>query len=314
MLDILYYDGSLKRCDIDNLPLVKHKKIWIDAIDINGEEVNFLANLFRLHEVSKEDIGLSHGRIKIEEFPHYMFCTFYGLEKYGNEVQLIPIEFVIGHNFIITAHKKNFGTYERIKNRKDIVEKLFVKGVSFIFHSLLDEELDNFIPILQEIDEEIESINSSVAIKAKTKELNRLLFLRKKVIEIRRVSLPQREKISFLSRRDYKFLPHHSQPYFRDLYDEAIRIEDKVDSQREMLSSTFEVYMTSINNHMSEIMKVLSIIATIALPLTVISGVYGTNFINLPGSKTPEGFWFMMIIMGIVMIGMILFFKKRKWF
>jgi magnesium transporter len=314
MLDIFYYDSRLKRGKLEDLSFIKNHRIWIDATHISEEEAELLAKLFKLHEVSKEDIFLSHGRIKVEEFPNYMFCTFYSLQKEGDSVKLMPIEFVLGYNFLITAHKRTVHCYEKIKEREDILEKLFVKGVCFIFHRVLDEEIDNFIPVLEEIDDEIEKLDEELAVKAKPEILNKILLLKKKIVEIKKITLPQREKISFLSRKEYKFLPKSTQPYFRDVYDESIRLEDVVDNHREMIGTTFDTYMTSINNHMSEIMKVLSIIATIALPLTAISGIYGTNFITLPGSKTNYGFWVMIMIMTVIMVGMLLFFKKRKWF
>jgi len=120
--------------------------------------------------------------------------------------------------------------------------------------------------------------------------------------------------LSILTRRHFEFIPESSKPYFRDIYDQSVRVEDLIENFREEITSTFDGYMTNIANRSNEIMKVLSVIATIALPLTVIASIYGTNFVNLPGIRSVGGFWAMMGSMGLVVGGMIMFFRKKQWF
>jgi len=314
MLDIFYWNGELQRCGTEHLPAVRHRRLWIDATAITKEEAELLTKLFRLHTVTTHDLFLESVRVKVEEFPNYMICTFYGADIEDDKINITPLDFVFGHNFIITTHQKPIKNYETLKKEEETLKTLFIKGVPFLFHRLLDDEITNFVPVLGAIEDEIEKIDEGVAIKANSELLNRILNIKKKIVEIKKITFPQREHMSFLARRKYKFIPEHSQPYFRDVYDNTIWVSDVMETQRESIGTAFEVYMTSINNHMSEVMKVLSVIATIALPMTVISGIYGTNFLKLPGAKTANGFWIMMGLMGIMMIGMIIFFKKRKWF
>ncbi|MBR9691733.1 magnesium/cobalt transporter CorA [Candidatus Woesearchaeota archaeon] len=314
MLDIFYLDRTLKRADIKDLPRIQNRKLWIDATNITRKEAYLIKNSFQLHPVTEEDMFLSHGRIKIEEFPHYLFCTFYGLEKDGHKIELLPLDFIVGKNFIISTHKIRLTRFEALKKRPEVIELLLKKGSDILFHRLLDEEIDNFFPVLEELDDEIEKLDEELTHKVSSKLLGKILKTKKKIVEVKKITFPQREKISFLVRRNYKFLSERSQPYFRDVFDHAIWVSDVVENHREAIGSTFDTYMTAVSNQMNEVMKVLTIIATIAIPLTVVSGVYGTNFINLPGSKVANGFWIMMLIMGFMMVGMLIFFKERKWF
>jgi len=315
MMDIFYLErGTLKIGKVKDLPKLKNKKIWIDITDITQHEADLLGKFFDLHNVTEDDLISSHGRIKVEQFPHYLFCTFYSVGKDSKKkIKLVPLDYVIGNKFLISAHRGELETYEKIKEDKDRLKRIMAKGVDALFHRLLDEEIDNFFPVLERLDDEIEEIDENLAIKASSELLSEILEIKKKIVEIKKITFPQREKISFLARKRYKFISEESQPYFRDIYDHSIRVSDIIENYRESISSTFDAYMTSVANSTNEVMKVLSIVATIALPLSVIAGIWGTNFFNLPGIKDADGFWIMIILMNIVVIVMLIFFKKRKW-
>jgi len=314
MIDIFYLDKDVKKGKEKDLAKLKNKKVWIDVTKITHKEVDKLCKLFDLHPVTKEDMLLSHGRIKVEQFTHYMFNTFYTIEKGRKRINLIPLEFVLGKNFLITTHPIARENFERLKERKDKLKRLFKSGVESIFHYLLDREIDQYFPILEELDDEIEKIDERIALHSDASLMGEILEIKRKIVEIKKITFPQREKISYLSKRKYKFIPEKSKPYFRDIYDQSIRVSDVIENFREAIGSTFDAYMTSVANTQNDIMKVLSVIATIFLPLTVISGIYGTNFIKLPGSQAINGFWIMMIAMSILTLVMLLFFKRRGWF
>jgi len=124
----------------------------------------------------------------------------------------------------------------------------------------------------------------------------------------------EREKVSFLAKNEYPFIRKESMPYFRDVYDHMILASEMVDNQRDIISHSFDVYMSAVSNSMNEVMKTLSVMATIALPLTVLGGIYGTNFVNLPGSASPFGFWVMIGGMLAISVGMLGYFRWRGWF
>lgn len=313
MIDIFYFDKELKKGNIKELNKLKDKQIWIDIKEITKEEAEIIRTNFDLHPLTVEDLINQNIRIKVEEFPNYLFCVFYGIQKI-KLIELIELDFVLGENFIISNHKKEITSYNELKSNKEKLENLFKKGVEFIFHKLLDAEVDNYFPVLENIDDQIESIEEEVTKKAKPELLIKILKVKRLIVIIKKSVLPQREKISFLTRNNYKFISEKSIPYFRDIYDHSIRASDANDNYREAIGGTFDAYMSAVSNNMNEVMKILSIIATIALPLSVVSGIYGTNFAVLPGQNFIYGFWAMIFFMVLICTGMLYFFKRRGWF
>ncbi|MBU0615792.1 MAG: magnesium/cobalt transporter CorA [Nanoarchaeota archaeon] len=314
MIEIFYLDKSIKKADIKDLSKVVKKKLWIDATKITPQEAGLLQRTFKLHPVTTEDLLSTSGRIKVEEFPDYLFCTFFSLANDAHNIKLATLHFVIGDDFIISAHNLARENIETLKRETGQLAILMKEGVESVFHRLLDMEIDEFFPVLEILDDEIEALNEHISLTGDTNLLSDILATKRKVVEIKKITFPQREKIGFLAKRRYKFIPSSSLPYFRDIYDEAIRVYDIIENYREAITSTFEAYMTKVSQSTNEVMKVLSIIATVALPLTVVSGIYGTNFRGLPGSESPIGFWVMVGVMALLVFGMIFYFKKKRWF
>ncbi len=313
MIDISYFDKTLKKGEIKDLKNLKKNKIWVSITNINKKEANLIKNVFDLHPVTIEDFIHYNTLVKVEEFPNYIFCVFYGIKKNRN-IELMEIDFVLGKNFLITNHRKEIDSFNELKKNKEKLTNLFEKGVDYIFHKLLDSEMDVFFPALEIIDDQIEEIEEEVTKKPKPEILSRILKMKRQLVFIKKTVFPQRDKISFLAKNQYRFIQEKTIPYFRDVYDHSIRVSDTVDNYREAVANTFDVYMSAVSNNMNEVMKVLSVIATIALPLTVISSIYGTNFAILPGSKFIYGFWIMIGLMLLMSLTMIHYFKKKKWF
>ena len=314
-MDILYLDkNKLKQGSLKELTKLKNKKVWIDISNISKGEADSLAKIFKLHPVTRDDILRVQGRVKIEQFPNYIFCTFYTLQRKPRKgIKLVALEYILGKNFLITAHRKPIEEYERLKEQDYRLTRLLKEGVESVFHKLLDQQIDEFFPVLEEIDDQIELLDRKITESTDRKILSNILEVKKDVSEIKKISIPQREKLSSLTKRQFRFIPEKSKPYFRDIYDESVRVCDLVDNFREAITSTFDAYMTNIANRSNEVMKVLSVIATIALPLTVVSSVYGTNFLHIPGLNSVNGFWAMILTMGLMTSGMIFYFKKRNW-
>jgi magnesium transporter len=313
MLEVFYFDKVVKKGDLKDFETFENKKIWIDAVNITSEEAAILRDKFNLHPLTMEDLIHEKSRIKIEEFNDYIFCVFYGIKK-EKPLDLVELDFVVGKNFIITNHNKRISTFYDLKRNDEKMNNLFQKGTEFIFHYILDKEVSDFFPVLEEIDNQIEEIEEDITKKAKPESLQKILNTKRKIILIKKFALSQREKISFLTKNNYKVLSKKVIPYFRDVYDHAIRVSDSIDNYREAIGGTFDAYMSAVSNNTNEVMKTLSIIATIALPLGVISGIYGTNFAVLPGQNLSYGFWIMLGIMFSIIGFMMFIFKRRKWF
>ena len=310
MIDVFAYDSGVKPGTAKDLETYKEKPVWIDIIDITKGEADLLRDAFDLHPLTTEDFVKSNVRVKIEEFPHYTFFVFYGM----NRDDVREIDFVLGEKFLITNHRHKIPSFEELKNNAAKLESLFKKGNDFLLHHLLDRELDNLELGLEEFDDSIESLEKQVTRTPKRELLTAILDLKQQLNHIRKYILAQREKISRIAKTDVPFVSKKSLPYFRDVNDHMIRIAETLESQREGVASTFDAYTSSVSLKSNEVMKTLSIIATIALPLTVISSLYGTNFSILPGADNPKGFWTMIIAMALLAIGLLISFRKRGWF
>ena len=313
MITLFYYDGKVKKGKLEDLPKIKQHNVWIDVQDITQFEAEKLQVSLNLHALTIEDFINSKVRVKVEEFDNYLFCVFYGL-KNVNASDLRELDFVIADKIVVSNHKKSIESFERLKADPERLGKLLEKGPEFVFHRLLDKEVDNFLPILEKFEASIDLLEEKAIANAAPLVLSEILAKKRSLAKLKRMALAQREKLSFIVKNKYKFIAKRSNPYFRDVYDHAIFISDTLDNQREAIGNCFDVYMSTVSNNMNQVMKVLSIIATIALPMGVISGIYGTNFVNLPGSGALVGFWVMIGSMVLVMVVMLGLFKKLKWF
>ncbi len=312
MMDIFYFDKKLMRATQEQLPKLKNKRVWVDVTNITKQEAEILRDAFNLHPLTAEDLLNSNTRIKVEEFKNYVFSIFYGVQQ-KKGIELIELDYVIGKNFLISSRNAGISSYAELKNNREKLEALFRKGVDFIFHRLLDGEQDSYFPVLEHIDDEIDFLEGKLSSSPQSEVLTRILDMKHSISLLRKTTLQQTEKLSFLVKNDYAFISKAALPYFRDIYDHSIRVSDLIDNYREAIINTFEFYMSTVSKNMNEAIKVLSAIATIALPLTVISSIYGTNFANLPGRDFHYGFWVMVGFMVILSSSMIFFLRRRGW-
>ncbi len=313
MMDIWCLDKTLRKGDPKALSQCKGKPLWIDVTNISKSEAELLRDAFDLHPVTVEDILHRRTRIKVEEFPHYLFCVFYGAQN-TTLSDFTEFDFVIGEHFLITSHLRAVPSFDRLKEDAAHLASLLEKGSVLLFHRLLATEIDAFGPLLEKIEGKVASLETGAIRLARPELMQQILKLKHQLNIIKRTTTTQREKLSFLAKNEYALIPKKAVPYLRDVYDQMIHTADRVDASREHAANAFDVYMSSISNNTNQVMKVLSIIATIALPLTVISGIYGTNFAALPGSAQPYGFWVMVGFMALLSTVLLLLFRKRGWF
>jgi len=310
MLKIIEFSKNKIRI-LDNLDAIKGK-VWIDVTNITKEEAQPLQDKFNLHILTIDDLVHARTRIKVEQFPNYLFCVFYALRK-DKSIKPDEIDFVVGKSFLITNHVNHSQVIEQLQQNTEFLTKLFSRGIDFVFYRILHSQVDTFFPVLSTMDGEIERVEREITEHPSPELLRHVMQLKKSVVSVKKIVLPQREKIADLAKNEYPFISKKAVPYFRDIHDHSVRVYEAIENYRESVSSVYELYMSAVSNNMNEVIKVLSIIATSALPLTVISGIYGTNFSWLPGATSPYGFWIMIMLMILVMIVLILFFKRKRW-
>lgn len=312
MLSIFCWEnGKVHGVKAEDIARFKNKLLWIDGVNITPHETDFLQRTFNLHHLTIEHFSEARHHLKVESFSHYLYCVFESVQKTAPLV-MEKFDFVLGKNFLITNHKNNH--FQDVKTNPEKLLPLFEKGIDFLQYNLLDNLVDSYFPVLDHLEEELDHLEAEAALFPKKEFGLKILRLKKTISKLRRIVFLQREKISLLAVGNVKFVQEKNYPYYRSLYDHAIKVADFVDNARDEADTTFEIYMSAISNSMNEVMKFLNIIATIALPLTVISGIYGANFLNLPGAEFHSAFWVMIGVMAVLSLMMILNFRRKRWF
>lgn len=271
---------------------------------------------FEVHPLVLEDIANVDQRPKVEEFDDYLFIVarmFYpGTKK--DSVESEQISFILGKDFVISFQENEGDIFDYVRKRlregKGILRKM---GPDYLLYTLLDAIVDNYFVILENGGERIEDLEEELMENPEPKTLQQLHILKRDMIFLRKGIWPLREVIGTLTRSDSKLIKKGTVRYLRDVYDHTIQVIDSIETDRDLLSGMVDLYLSSISNRMNEIMKVLTIIATIFIPLTFITGLYGMNFQYMPELGWEFGYPMAIGSMLLVAIVMFLYFRRKKW-
>lgn len=290
----------------------KEEGLWID---IHEKKEDFLAikDIFKLHPLTVDDCLKKETRLKIEVFDHYVLIIIYGVVIAKTEVRIQEVDFILGENFIITNHLNNIEAITQLQNDKKTMQRLLNKGPEFILQYIMDRLIESYFPAIEKIDEEIDLLEAKIFKKADPSTLVRLFKFKQHTMNLKRHTSNHREIISSLAKRTTPFISPRAEVYFRDLYDKVIRVSDFIDIQREIVSNIVETQTIVASNRMNEIIKVLTAIATIAMPLTVVSSIYGMNFRHMPELGWKWGYLFAWGIMLLSAAAMWVYFKRKAW-
>ena len=289
-------------------------------INIDGlHEVTIIEEIgkhFDLHPLTLEDILHTGQRPKFEDLESYIFVVLMML-RFDDESQTIlseQVSLVLGSNFVISFQENIGDVFEqirdRIRNAKGRIRKM---GADYLMYALLDAIVDNYFGILEKLGDKIESMEQELVSDPTEKTLQQIHHLKREMIFLRRSVWPLRELISGMERSESPLIKETTDAYLRDLYDHTIQVIDTVESFRDMVSGMLDTYLSSISNRMNAVMKVLTIIATIFIPLTFVAGIYGMNFEHMPELKWRWGYAGVWLIMLGVAGVMVLYFRRKKW-
>ncbi len=290
---------------------------WINIDGIHRIDIiEKLGQQFGLHPLILEGILNTEQRPKFEDFEE---CIFVAIKMLGYDDQKQSsyaehVSLVLGPNFVISFQEKVGDVFEpirdRIRNAKGRIRKM---GSDYLAYSLLDAVVDNYFVILEKLGEKVESIGEELIAEPTEKALHQIHSLKRELIFLRKSVWPLRELINGLQKSESSFIKESTRVYLRDVYDHTIQIIDTIESLRDTVSGMLDVYLSSISNRMNAVMKVLTIIATIFIPLTFIVGIYGMNFKYMPELEWRWGYGIVVLIMALVAVSMLLYFRKKKW-
>ena len=290
---------------------------WINIDGIHQVDIiEKIGKHFNLHPLVLEDIVNTGQRPKMEDFVDYIFIVVKMLyyDEKENETKTEQVSLILGSNFVISFQESEGDVFdpirERIRSDKGRIRKM---GADYLAYALIDTIVDNYFTILEKLGEGIEDIEDELVTNPMPETLQTIHNLKREMIFLRKSVWPLREVISRLERWESSLIQKSTGIYLRDVYDHTIQVIDAIETFRDMLSGMLDIYLSSVSNRMNEVMKVLTIIATIFIPLTLVAGIYGMNFKFMPELAQPWGYPMVYSIMLVIGILMVMYFRKKKW-
>jgi magnesium transporter len=319
MIKSLVYENKVVSENIDIGQIINHIKnknlVWVHFENPSNDEIEILKRDFKFHPLAIEDCLHKFQRPKVDSYKDYYFIIL-NVFKGRNVRKLFTyseIYMFVGANYLITLSWDSLQTVNAVYDREIKNPKIIEKGIDFLLYSLLDAIVDDYFPLTDAIGDKIEAIEDMVLKSPKKEIQNEILILKRNMSRLRRILSPQREVLNILLRHDFELITEEARLYFMDVYDHILRINDLIDNYHDLLSSTLDLYMTQMSNKMNEIMKVLTIITTIMMPLTVITGIYGMNFEYMPELKMKNGYYLTLALMAFIAFIEVLYLKIKKW-
>jgi magnesium transporter len=292
-------------------------KTWIDIKGVHdADQILKVGEHFEIHPLVLEDILNTNQRPKIEVFDHYIFIVLKML-SYNEEKNIVDSEqvsFIIGRSYVISLQEKEDDIFDPLRERlRKGKGRIRTMGADYLAYAILDVITDNYFLMLERLGEQMEEFEERLLKGPDQETLKKLYVLKRENLLLRKSVWPLREVITQLERSESPLIKKKTAPFLRDLYDHIIQVIDIVETHRDMTAGLIELYLSSSSNRMNEVMKVLTIIATIFIPLTFIAGVYGMNFANMPELEWPWAYYALLIVMLVIVAAMLLYFRKKKW-
>lgn len=292
---------------------------WVNWINLDGlynqDIIEKIQSHFCLHSLLIDDV-LSDQRPKTEEFDDYLFITLKMLHRIeGRKIEYEQISFVLGNNYLITFQEKEGdlfdGFRERIRLDQGRVRK---KQADYLLYRLIDIIVENYYNVLDTVGEIIEDIEDTVYENPTNRTFYKIQAIKKELIYLRKALYPLRDALSKVVKGESDFIQEENLRFYSDVYDHVVHIIDSLDTFKDLTSSLLDIHINAMNTRMNEVMKVLTVISTIFMPLTFIVGVYGMNFDNMPELHWRFGYYEVWGVMIVMVVAMLAFFKYKKWF
>jgi len=290
---------------------------WINVTGLHEvDRLAQLGNTLSLHPLVLEDIFNTDQRPKTEDYGEYIYIVLKALGN-GNaeqEIKAEQISLILGRNFVISFLESDSGLFNAVKERVHKNPDRFGKmGADYLAYALMDTVVDNYFAIFEKLGDRIDALQQSLVARPAQETLRALNTLKREMLFLRKSVWPLREVVSGLQRGDSPLIQKATGLYLRDLYDHIIHVIDTIETYRDMLSGMLDIYLSSLNIRLNEVMKVLTIIATIFMPLSFIVGVYGMNFHYMPELGWRWGYPLVLLLMLVIAGAMMVFFRRRKW-
>lgn len=289
---------------------------WLNVDGIHQVSlVEQLGKYFSIHPLTLEDIVDTNQRPKMELDPGYVFLVL-KMVRFDDQNQLIieQVSFVLGKTFVLSFQESQGDVFQPIRDRiRTSKGRIRKSGSDYLTYALVDAIVDHYFVVLEHFGEELEELQDRALEDPSPQTMEQIQHMKRQMITIRKSIWPLREVVNGLLREETPLIQKSTKVFLRDVYDHAIQVIDTIETYRDILSSVTEIYISSMSNRMNEIMKVLTIFASIFIPLTFIAGIYGMNFQHMPELTWKWGYPLVWLSFGVITVSLLLFFRKRKW-
>ena len=317
-----YHEAEVKAVDECLIFKEKPSVTWINIDGLHQSEVlEKLGSCYGIHPLVLEDI-LTDQRPKLEDYDDYLFIVLKMLyyEEEGDDelgdskIDMDQVSIIFGPNFIISFKEKEVDVFEPLRSRLRTAKgKIRKQGADYLAYSMMDAVVDHYFLIMEKLGERFEDLEDAVVANPEPDVLPAIYNLKRDMLFLRKSVWPLREAISKMQRTDSPLVSESTQIYLRDVYDHTIQVIENIETFRDMSASLLETYLSSQNNRLNEVIKLLTIISTIFIPLTFLAGLYGMNFRFMPELESPWGYPAVLIFMLLVVVIMMTYFHRKKW-
>ncbi|MCC7053926.1 MAG: magnesium/cobalt transporter CorA [Gemmatimonadaceae bacterium] len=290
--------------------------LWVDIDSESRHQVALLEKVFDFHPLAVEDALNPQSRVKLDEYKNSLFVIVRGVRFCDNtedpyDIETYNICAFLAKNLVVTVHAGPSVPVDTVFERMVANPDQMERGVERVAHAVMDHTVDEYFPVLDRIDEFVDGLEERVYQRFDQEVMRDVFAVKRLVLAMRRHLMPQREVFSVLTNRPSPFLPVESQVWFRDIFDHVLRINDSLDTYRELLANVMDSYLSQVSNRLGQVTKGLSVIATLSVPFVVVSGMWGMNFEDIPLSHHVHGFWIMLAVQ--LGLGAFLVWLLRKW-
>ena len=317
-----YSSESLVEREFDSINDViqQHDPDKINWINIDGlndtDQIKQVGNHFNIHPLVLEDIVHPGQRPKVEDHGDYLYIVIRMLyyDETAHELLSEQLSLIVLPGLVLSFQERQGDVFNPLRERlRNALGRIRKKGSDYLAYALLDIIIDRYFLVLEQMNEQVEAIETLILENPSTETISIIGSMRRELIVLRKAVWPARDLLNNLGKIESSLIKKDTQPFLRDVYDHTIQVIDIADSLRDMIGVLRDSYQSVLGNRMNEIMKVLTIIATIFIPLTFMAGIYGMNFANMPELNAPLGYPILMFLMLIVAAGMVHFFRSKDW-
>jgi magnesium transporter len=315
-------DGAFERqtvFDVAELHAFRDRPgiLWVDVNGIHDADIiGRIGDGFGLHPLLLEDVLNANQRPKLEEHGEHLFLVLRMLlAGPDHEVEMEQVSVVLGARFVLTFQERSRDTFDPVRRRlAEPVSRLRQQGADFLAYALVDTIVDNYFAVLEGVGDRIEALEDVVVAAPDREALAAIYDVKRTLADLRRAIWPLRDALGTLARGDSPRVTAATLPYLRDVADHAIRTLDTIETYRDTAATLIDMYMSSVSNRMNEVMRVLTVIATVFIPLTFIVGIYGMNFTHMPELAWRWGYVAVWVVMVGTVLGLLVFFRRKGWF